>query len=163
MQQRKYRIRTWTFQSNPVAFLSIVDNVLFSMDKMKEALKVSLKKQWKLEQTRREQISALAHDIKTPITIVRGNVELLVETNQTEEQKEFTNYICESTYQMERYIKTLIEISKAEMGHILCKENIDSKKYMDEIYSHVSALAAVKKLKVNFSTRKVTSLFQCGS
>ncbi|HEY5585997.1 MAG TPA: HAMP domain-containing sensor histidine kinase [Ruminiclostridium sp.] len=136
-----------------------IDNALFSIDKMKEALKVSLKKQWKLEQTRREQISALAHDIKTPITIVRGNVELLIETNQTEQQKEYTNYIVESTHQMEHYIKTLIEISKAEMGYDICHENIESKKYLDEICSNINALTAIKKLKVDFSMRNLPQFF----
>ena len=126
---------------------------------MKEALKISLKEQWKLERVRREQISALAHDIKTPITIVRGNVELLIETNQTEQQKEYTNYIAQSTHQMEHYIKTLIEFSKAEMEYNLCHGNIESKKYMCEIYSNLNALTAVKKIKVDFSMRKLPSFF----
>ncbi len=136
-----------------------IDNVLFSIDKMKEALKVSLKKQWELEQTRRQQIVALAHDIKTPITIVRGNVELLIETNQTEEQKEYTKYIAESTHEMEQYVRKLIEISKAEIGYVFCNKNIDSEKYVDEINSNIKALATAKKLMVNFSVKKLPKYF----
>ena len=36
-------------------------------------LSASLKEQWHMQQQRRRQFSALAHDIKTPLTIVRGN------------------------------------------------------------------------------------------
>ena len=54
---------------------------------MRDALRESLEKQWKTEQEKKQQMSALAHDIKTPLTIVRGNAELLSETELTTEQK----------------------------------------------------------------------------
>lgn len=136
-----------------------IDNVLSSIDKMKEALKVSLKKQWDLEQARREQISALAHDIKTPLTIVRGNADLLSETEQTEEQKEYTGYIAQSAYEMEQYIKALIEISKAEEGYNFCRKDVESKVYIDKIHNCINALAAVKKLKVNFNVQNMPQFF----
>ncbi|MFA9462808.1 MAG: ATP-binding protein [Velocimicrobium sp.] len=136
-----------------------IDDVLRSMEKMKDALKESLKRQWDLEQTRREQMSALAHDIKTPITIVRGNVDLLSETNQTEEQKEYITYIEESTHQMEQYIKTLIEISKAEAGYFLRKEPIDSKNFMENISNQIDAVVAVKKMTLNFETSNAPTFF----
>lgn len=137
-----------------------IDNVLFSIDKMKEALKASMKKQWDLEQTRREQISALAHDIKTPLTIVRGNTDLLCETSQSDEQKEYTSYIMKSIYDMEQYIKTLIEISKAQIEYTINKENIDTKKYIDEIYNHINALTSIKKLKLDFKVNNLPNNFE---
>ncbi|MGQ3478703.1 sensor histidine kinase [Paenibacillus sp. TY11] len=128
-----------------------IDQVLHSMDKMKETLKTSLQKQWNLERARREQISALAHDVKTPLTIVRGNVELLSETDQSEEQKNYTNYIVESTKQMEQYIKTLIEITKAETAATLRAETIDTDFFLTKVKDQVLALAAVKKISVAFA------------
>lgn len=128
-----------------------IDQVLHSMDKMKETLKTSLQKQWNLERSRREQISALAHDVKTPLTIVRGNVELLSETDQSEEQKNYTDYISESTRQMERYIKTLIEISKAETLVTLRAETMDADFYLTKVKDQIMALAAVKKISVAFA------------
>lgn len=136
-----------------------VDNILFSMDKMKEALKTSMKKQWDLEEARKTQISALAHDIKTPLTIVKGNAELLTETEENDEQKEYTNYIIESSHDMERYIKALIEISKAETGYSIHKENIDTKQYLDELLSHIKALTSIKKLEVEFSSHNLPKTF----
>lgn len=50
-----------------------IDDILWSLDSMKAKLKQSLEKQWKSEQTRKIWIFALAHDIKTVLTIVRGN------------------------------------------------------------------------------------------
>ena len=36
----------------------------------------SLQSQWRMEQQRTEQIAALAHDLKTPLTVIQGNAEL---------------------------------------------------------------------------------------
>ena len=136
-----------------------IDNVLQSLDNMKEALKTSLKKQWKMEKERRKQISALAHDIKTPLTVIRGNADLLVRTCQTEKQKEYTAFIEESTHQMEQYIKTLIEISKAEIGYTLNKQPVNSKFFIDSIHNQIAALAAFKKLTIDFETHNLPESF----
>ena len=140
-----------------------IDNMLQSLDNMKEALKTSLKKQWKMEKERRKQISALAHDIKTPLTVVRGNADLLARTCQTEKQKEYTAFIEESTHQMEQYIKTLIEISKAEIGYSLNKQSVDSKLFINSIYSQIAALAAFKKLTIDFKTHNLPESFNADS
>lgn len=91
-----------------------INDVLKAMDKMRDALKNSLESQWKAEQMRKEQISALSHDLKTPLSVVRGNAELLYDTNPTEEQAEYIGYIEESSLQMQDYIKMLIEITKSD-------------------------------------------------
>jgi signal transduction histidine kinase len=136
-----------------------IDNVLRSLDKMKETLKTSLKKQWKMEKERRKQMSALAHDIKTPLTVVRGNADLLLQTNQTDKQKEYTAFIKDSTNQMEQYLKTLIEISKAEMGYTLNKQPVNSKFFIDRIHNQIAALAAFKKLTIDFETHNLPESF----
>lgn len=64
-----------------------VDHVLGALYQMKEALQKSLKEQWDIKRQKEDQIASLAHDIKTPLTIIRGNTELLLE-EETEEEKE---------------------------------------------------------------------------
>ena len=66
-----------------------IDECLVALDDMRYALKTSLQKQWETEQEKSRQMSALAHDIKTPLTVVRGNSELLLETELTDEQKNY--------------------------------------------------------------------------
>ncbi len=140
-----------------------IDHVLQSLDQMRDALKSSLKKQWDLEQARREQMAALAHDIKTPLTVARGNADLLSETDQTKEQKEYTAYIKESTCQMEQYIKLLIDLSKAELGYSLNKNPIDSKSFMDSILNQMTALGSVKKVTVHCETHLLPKSFNADS
>lgn len=77
-----------------------IDRVLNGFEHMKQALKQSLAEQWKTEKMRKDQVAALAHDLKTPLTIVRGNVELLYDTELSDEQRECANYIKNSAVQM---------------------------------------------------------------
>ena len=92
-----------------------IDIVLQGIEMMKNSLKIALEEQWFLEQQKKEQISALAHDVKTPLTIVKGYVGLLKETGMTEEQKSYCIYIEESSEQMEEYLERLLLITKEEI------------------------------------------------
>lgn len=136
-----------------------IDNVLDSISTMKEALKTSLQEQWTLQQNRRDQISALAHDIKTPITVVKGNADLLLETDLTPEQKEYTGYITDSSRQMEQYLKTLLEISKAESGYSLKKERLNTAAFLETVKKQISALTAVRKLSLDFQSESLPQSF----
>ncbi|KPI53531.1 histidine kinase [Clostridioides difficile] len=128
-----------------------INNVLFSMDKMKLALKDSLEKQWMLEENRKEQISALAHDIKTPLTIIHGNTDLLIEINENPELSEYMEYIAKGVTQIEKYINTLIDISKTESGYVLNKEVINVSEFIEDVLIQIEALARTQNLDVEFS------------
>ncbi|WP_161485971.1 sensor histidine kinase [Desulfotomaculum copahuensis] len=50
-----------------------------AFETMRDALRQSLVRQWRVEEERREMIAALTHDLRTPLTIIRGHVEGLLE------------------------------------------------------------------------------------
>ena len=132
-----------------------IDAALQSLDSMKTELRLSLEKQWKMEQTKKTQISALAHDLKTPLTVVRGNAEMLYDTEQTEEQKEYTRYIMKNADQMEQYVQMLIDISKAEAGYLLQRKDVSIRAFLDELYAQINALASVKQIKTEFDEKNL--------
>lgn len=125
-----------------------IDSALQSLDSMKAELKHSLETQWKMEQTRKTQISALAHDLKTPLTVIRGNAEMLNDTEQTTEQKECTLYIQKNADQMEQYIQMLIDLSKVENGCPLKLESTATRAFLDGLYTQINALASMKQIRV---------------
>ncbi|OAA83140.1 sensor histidine kinase [Clostridium ljungdahlii] len=126
------------------------DSVLLSLSDMKEELKKSLKRQWHIEQDKRKQISALAHDIKTPLAVIKGNSELLIDSPLNEEQKEYTAFIHKNSNQIEKYIKTLIELSRAEEGFCIQPSKVNTGKFVENIHNQLNALACTKKLQVEF-------------
>lgn len=121
-----------------------IDAVLKAMDNMRTALKKSLENQWQLEQTKKEQTLALAHDLKTPLTLARGNAELLYDTKLTEEQKEYVDYIASSSLQMQSYVQTLIEITRD--GYKLRLSNTAIVPFLQEVMEQVKGLCVGKNI-----------------
>ncbi|AUS98032.1 two-component sensor histidine kinase [Clostridium thermosuccinogenes] len=58
-----------------------------AFSEMKDELKKSLSAQWKMEQERVEMVEALAHDLKAPLSIIRGYSEALIDANIDGEEK----------------------------------------------------------------------------
>ena len=122
------------------------EDVLISFSHMKESLKDSLEQQWKAEQTQKEQIAALAHDLKTPLTVIQGNADLICETELDKEQRLYAEYISSSSEQMQLYIRTLIDISRAATGYQLYMEDIDLPAYIKQLLEQIDALCQTKKI-----------------
>lgn len=91
-----------------------VEEVLYSLSRMRGALKESLDRQWRMEKARREQAAALAHDIKTPLTIIRGNAELLGEEELGGAAKEYQEYILRNAEEIEEYLIILQDMMLSE-------------------------------------------------
>lgn len=93
--------------------LNEFNQIMDSLDRLKTDLNRSLREQWAMEQQKKRQLAALAHDIKTPLSIVTGNAELLLESNQTEEQREYTIFILEHAGQIHRHVTRMIELFRS--------------------------------------------------
>ena len=125
-----------------------IDAILSSMDNMRIALKSSLEQQWQLEQTKTQQMSALAHDLKTPLTIVRGNAELLLESEISEQQRKYASYIETSSLQMQNYVQTLIEVTRSWQGYQFHKQEISCDLLFKEIEQQVQGLCSVNHVSL---------------
>ena len=134
------------------------EDVLISFSHMKESLKDSLEQQWKAEQMQKEQIAALAHDLKTPLTVIQGNADLISETELDEEQRLYAEYISSSSEQMQLYIRTLIDISRAVTGYQLHMEDIDLPAYVEQLRGQIDALCQTKKIGLQVETEHLPAV-----
>lgn len=116
------------------------NEIVESLDTMKEALANSLKNEWETERRRKEHISILAHDIKTPLTVIKGNAELLKEESENSELLEYAESIDQSSYQIENYIKLLIEATKDEQNISLRKQDFNLEKWIEQVEEACSRL-----------------------
>lgn len=135
------------------------NQVLSSMDDMRLALKESLQKQWREEQEKKEQISALAHDIKTPLTIIKGNSELLTEDNLNEEQAECVRYIHDNAEVIEEYTRLLMEVSQDRAAWNLNAESIPAAAFMERIKKQAEGYTAGRQIHLYFDTEHLPEAF----
>ncbi len=127
-----------------------VDRALSALEHLKQALKNSLAEQWQADKLRQDQISALAHDLKTPLTIIRGNTELLYDTILADNQKECADYIEGSVVQMQNYVETLIDMTKAKENFPFRRENVKLSSLLEEIHTQAKGLCAVKNIHLEW-------------
>ncbi|MDO5399973.1 MAG: HAMP domain-containing sensor histidine kinase [Eubacteriales bacterium] len=128
-----------------------IDEILQSMDQMRLALKSALEQQWQLEQAKSRQMSALAHDLKTPLTIVRGNAELLLESELPEAQEKNAAYIENSALQMQNYVQTLIEVTRSWQGYQIHRQRGSARLLFQQIEQQVRGLCAVHRVSLEWS------------
>lgn len=106
----------------PKTKVSEFNRIMDSLELLRTDLQSSLKEQWAMQQQKKRQLTALAHDIKTPLAIVSGNAELLAETEQTEEQKGYTAFILEHAGQIRRYVTAMLDLSRQDTrSDMICK------------------------------------------
>lgn len=91
-----------------------LDGAMDAMRTLKETLSGSLRAQWRLEQQRAEQIAALAHDLKTPLTVIGGNAELLAEEPLSARAQGYVAAIRRSGGRAEGYLKALRQAAGAD-------------------------------------------------
>ena len=134
-----------------------IDQALNALDDMKIALKNSLAEQWNANKVQQEQISALAHDLKTPLTIIRGNTDLLYDTVLNDEQKECADFIQNSSIQMQKYIQTLIEVTKTSKALILQQQSVNTADFMIELKKRAKGLCSAKGIFIDYTEHYETT------
>lgn len=124
------------------------NTILESLEKIKLGLSESLRTNWREEEKKRSQISALSHDIKTPVSIIKGNSELLGETNLTEEQQTYLNYIRKNTSRIDKYIETLMLVNKSKQANELKFLEIRTEKFVENIEKLATEFTSTYKLNL---------------
>ena len=84
-----------------------VGESLAAMEQLRQALARSLSEQWAMEQERTQALAALAHDLKTPLSIVSGSAELLEEDALSPAQRERVDAILRSAGRIRDYMEQL--------------------------------------------------------
>ncbi len=122
------------------------NTVLESIQDMSVALEDSLKHQWRMEKNRKMQISAITHDIKTPLTIIKGNTELLQESELSSEDKELLEYIHTGSDKIEKYLGLLMSAAKAEKDNEIKPQNFSVFTCIEELEMQTKAQCKAKNI-----------------
>lgn len=125
----------------PHAGIREYDQALDAMEHMREALYGSLSSQWAAQQEREAEIAALAHDLKTPLTLIGGNAELLLDENLPENSRRMVKAIVSSSDRAKRYVASLLETAS---GTDEAFENTGLSAMFDELCLSAKAFAQAR-------------------
>ncbi len=116
----------------------------------------------RLEQMRKDFIANVSHEFRTPLTIIRGNVESIVdEIVPQEDMSDYHNTILKETYRLERMVKDLLDLSKLESGKVeLNLQSIDVNMIIKDTLRSMRTLINSKDIVIKMNLQeKMPPLF----
>lgn len=105
----------------------------------------------KLEQMRRDFVANVSHEFRTPLTVIRGSAEALLDgtANNHEETERRLQAILAETGGLNRLVGDLLELSRLESGKVaLSLEPVWLGELLDDVYRSISTLAAAVPVEI---------------
>lgn len=131
-----------------------IDDVLRAMEGMRTSLKGSIEAQREAERKSREQVAALAHDLKTPLTVALGNAELLAEDAEAgrigEEQAACARAVRDAALSMDAFVGRIVEASRGQ-ADALRREPVDPASFADGLEDATEKFIVARSLALEAS------------
>ena len=121
-------------------------------------LEKDIERKSKIDEMRNQFISDVSHELKTPIALIQGYAEGLVENvNADDESREFyANVILDEVNKMDRLVKQLLELMKLEYGkREFNNENFNIVELINEVIRKSNVMLEENEVKVDFNCDKV--------
>ncbi|MCB8817554.1 sensor histidine kinase [Desulfosporosinus shakirovi] len=104
-------------------------------------------KREELERFRKETTNALAHDLKTPLSIISGYAQNLMENVQTEKREHYAAGIRTNVNRMDKIIREMLELSRLESDLLPIKfEEVSLGEVCAEIIERYKQVSAEKSI-----------------
>ena len=96
------------------------ENVCHAFNNMRRSLRAEQEKNRKYEQARTDMIAGISHDLRTPLTAVRGTIKGLLDgvASTPKRQKKFLETAYRRTGDMDLLLNQLFYLSKLETGNM---------------------------------------------
>lgn len=115
----------------------------------RQSYKIYLKRE-ELDSRRKEMTNALAHDLKTPLSIISGYAQNLQEDIHTEKREHYASHIQTNVYRMDKIIKKMLEMSKLDFEPIEINfESVSLNEISSEIINRYKNICDEKSITTN--------------
>lgn len=126
-----------------------LDTTLQELQQANRQLREDMEHKQRIEQMQKEFVSNASHELKTPLSIVRGFAEGLKDGVGESKRERYLDVILDETGKMEALVRDMLELTKLESGTIkLRKSSFWVSELMEEIVDKLSHHLNDKQLKV---------------
>ena len=148
-----------------------IDNLGKSINKMSDKLEYTIKKlqknnselerdierKSKIDEMRKQFISDVSHELKTPIALIQGYAEGLIENVNTDEEnrKFYADVISDEANRMDKMVKELLELNKLEYGgRVFNNEFFDLKDLINEEIRKYTVMLKEKNIEIKLNMQE---------
>lgn len=126
-----------------------------SFEEMRLKLKQSQALNDHYENSRKELVSNISHDLKTPLTTIKGYAQGIMDgvANNSEKMSKYLQTILNYTMEMERLTNDLALFSKLDIKQLpFSFENVDINKYLEDAIEELNFSLNEDGIKLNFNS-----------
>ena len=112
----------------------------------------------KLEKMRTQFVANVSHELKTPLTSIKGFAETLKYVDDADTKEKFLNIINEETERLTRLITDILILSHIEQQTELKKEKVDVNKIVEAVYNLMKNTADIKEIHLSIEQQELKPL-----
>ena len=151
LSQGDYEVVTGVDQGDEIGELAK------SIDKLALQLDKSSKESERFEKMRQNFIANISHELRTPITVIRGSMEAICDgiINKPEQLKEYNEQILSDSIHLQRLVNDLIDLTKLQNTDFsINKSTIDLSEIVNDAVRSMKQISNKKNIKINFFENK---------
>ena len=143
-----YEVTTQVNQSDEIGELAK------SIDKLALQLDKSSKESERFEKMRQNFIANISHELRTPITVIRGSIEAICDgiISDPEQLKDYNEQILSDSIHLQRLVNDLIDLTKLQnIDFSIDKSTINLLEIINDAVRSMKQISTKKGVKINFS------------
>lgn len=122
-----------------------------AFNEMIKTLNLTLKTLWNLDDEKRKMLASIAHDIRTPITVIKGQMEIIESINGSDSLKESIQIVNNNCNRIINLVNNLALLGKIEnTDFLIVKKEVHLYELLKEKEKELAMMANSKNIKVEF-------------
>lgn len=144
-------LKDWSGKKLMFTLAPIIDH--FGVVTGSVALVQDISESERLEQLRRDFVANVSHEFRTPLTVIRGSLEAMMDgtVENDEEMKRYQQRMLSETRGLERLVEDLLELSRLQSGKIkINKEQLHIPNLLEDVVKSLQTIAGKKGIKIEY-------------
>ncbi len=134
-----------------------LEDTITKLQKNNSELEKDIEEKSKIDDMRKQFISDVSHELKTPIALIQGYAEGLIENVNTDEENRqfYADVILDEANKMDNMVKELLELTKLEYGgRVFHNEYFNILELINEELRKYTVLIQENNIDIRFSIKE---------
>ncbi|MBV1756828.1 MAG: HAMP domain-containing histidine kinase, partial [Dethiosulfatibacter sp.] len=123
-----------------------------------QKLNTASKESAQLEQMRKDYISSISHELRTPVTVLRGSLEALCDgvVNEPEKVENYHKEMLSESIHLERMVNDLLELSRLQNpDYVIEKSELNLPEVVEDAVRSIRHIAEDMQIKIVYETPEI--------